>query len=703
MRFEQRLEIDAPPEKVWEACADPACVARFVGTEMAVRPAKEGQEPALDARYRVLMKLGAALVGGDVIIVDYRPEREFAWKAITGVDHRLRFRFRPAGGDRTVLTLRFSYDAPGLLGVVADVAAYPRVRSMLRKAMECAKYEIEHGTPPTPAAPALPARLFRELGNVAVLARSGAVRPLSPGRLVKLAWAARTWGLSLGTAIAAGAIRHPDRGVIIDEFGTQSYADADKRSDAIARGLVESGLVEGDVVAVLSRNHRGFLEAITAAAKAGADVLLLNTEFSGPQIRDVCEREAAAALIYDSEFAELVRDAPHNMLRAVADPDIAADAETDPDTDAVSLSLLAAHYDEQRPPVPGRSARITLLTSGTTGTPKGATRGAVAAGGTLTLEAPAALLDRIPLRAGMRIALAAPAFHAWGLANLVFGLGLGATIVMLRRFDPEAWLAEIERSRCEAFVVVPVMLQRILELPESVRSQYDTSSLQVVVASGSALPGNLATRWMDAFGDSLYNLYGSTEVANATIATPADLRAAPGTAGRPTRGTTVRLLDESGAEVPQGTVGRIFVGNAHLFEGYTGGGDKERVGGLMATGDLGRFDESGRLFVVGRDDEMIVSGGENVFPREVEDVISSHPAVAEVACVGIDDEKFGRRLRAFVVVRDGHDLSVDDVKARVREKLARFKVPRDVEFVADLPRNAAGKVVKKDLADGSFR
>jgi fatty-acyl-CoA synthase len=241
------------------------------------------------------------------------------------------------------------------------------------------------------------------------------------------------------------------------------------------------------------------------------------------------------------------------------------------------------------------------------------------------------------------------------------------------------------------------MLQRMLELPDDVLARYDLSALRVIAASGSALPGELAVRVMDRFGDVLYNLYGSTEVAWATIATPADLRAAPGTAGRPPRGTAVRIVDDAGREVPQGATGRIFVGNEMVFEGYTGGGGKEVVDGLLATGDVGHLDAAGRLFVDGRDDEMIVSGGENVFPREVEDVLADHPAVQEVAVVGVPDQRFGQRLAAFVVPADGHEPDADALKAHVKRTLAGYKVPRDVVFLAELPRNATGKVLKREL------
>jgi fatty-acyl-CoA synthase len=309
------------------------------------------------------------------------------------------------------------------------------------------------------------------------------------------------------------------------------------------------------------------------------------------------------------------------------------------------------------------------------------------------------LLATIPLKARQNACIAAPLFHSWGFAHFTLGLILGSTYVLRRKFDPEQCLADIARYRADSLVVVPVMMQRIMELPPDVRAKYDTSSLKVVAASGSALPGDLANDWMDAFGDTLYNLYGSTEVAWASIASPADMRAAPGTAGRPPRGTVVKLYDENGIEVPPGATGRIFVGNEMLFEGYTGGGTKDVIGALMATGDVGRFDNAGRLFVEGRDDEMIVSGGENVFPKEVEDLLARHDAIAEAAALGVPDRDFGQRLRAFVVLDRGKEATEDELKDYVKRNLARYKVPREIVFLDELPRNATGKVLKRELKD----
>ncbi|HEX8715004.1 MAG TPA: AMP-binding protein, partial [Solirubrobacteraceae bacterium] len=472
-----------------------------------------------------------------------------------------------------------------------------------------------------------------------------------------------------------------------DERGTLTFSEVHRRTNALARGLAVSGVAEGDGVAIMCRNHRGFVEATVACAKLGAGALYLNTAFAGPQIADVLRREDPVAVIYDEEFAGLVDEGAEGRKRyVVRDEPCAGGAET-------TLEQLIAAGGSGEPSPPAEKGRVVILTSGTTGTPKGAARKQPD-----TLEPAAALFSKIPLKARETTVIAAPMFHSWGYAHFTLALALSSTLVLRHRFDPEETLRAVSQHRASALAVVPVMLQRILDLGEETLARYDTSSLRVIAASGSALPGELATRAMDVFGEVLYNLYGSTEVAWATIATPEDLRAAPGTAGRPPLGTVVKLLDADGLEVPPGASGRIFVANEMMFDGYTGGGGKEILHGLMSTGDVGHLDADGRLFVDGRDDEMIVSGGENVFPREVEDLLANHSSIEEVAVVGVPDEEWGQRLKAFVVLRAGAAaLSEDDVQEYVKENLARYKAPRDVVFLEQLPRNATGKVLKREL------
>jgi acyl-CoA synthetase (AMP-forming)/AMP-acid ligase II len=406
----------------------------------------------------------------------------------------------------------------------------------------------------------------------------------------------------------------------------------------------------------------------------------------------VLRREKPVAVIYDEEFSALVAEGAASALRFVAWSEHGA-GRRGPAADPLLEQLIARGASSDLQP-PAERGRVVILTSGTTGTPKGAARKEPD-----SLEPVAALFSKIPLKARQTTMIAAPMFHSWGFAHFTLALPLASTLVLRRKFDPEETLRATAQHGASALALVPVMLQRILELAPETIDRYDLHALKVIALSGSALPGELATRAMDTFGDVLYNLYGSTEVAWATIATPEDLRAAPGTAGRPPMGTVVKLLDADGREVPRGDGGRIFVANEMMFDGYTGGGGKEMVSGLMSTGDVGHFDASGLLFVDGRDDEMIVSGGENVFPSEVEDLLAKHRQIEEAAVVGVEDAEFGQRLRAFVVTRNGAQLTEDAVRAYVKENLARYKVPRDVVFLAELPRNATGKILKRVLLE----
>jgi fatty-acyl-CoA synthase len=533
----------------------------------------------------------------------------------------------------------------------------------------------------------LAGRVSTKLHTLKTLAEAGIITPTRPDRLLALAGTLIRFGPTPAAGYSAAALRQPDDVAIIDELGTLTFREVHERTNALAHALSDEGINEGDNVGIMIRNHRGFVEALVALSKLGAHALFLNTSFSGPQLTDVAAREKPRALIYDEEFAEVLKDAGHRRKRYIAwqEPD---GEGKDPTID--SLIERGDRSDVVAPAEPGKAI---ILTSGTTGTPKGASRSQPK-----SLDPAAALLERIPLKAREKTMIAAPLFHAWGFAQFMLGMSLGSTLILKRRFDPEATLSLTAQHEATALAVVPVMIQRILELDDEVLKRYDLSKLRVVPVSGSALPGSQSERWMDLFGENLYNLYGSTEVAWATIATPEDLRAAPGTAGRPPRGTIVRIYDDDGnlIEEPDKT-GRVFVGNEMQFEGYTGGGNKDVIDGLMSSGDVGHRDRDGRLFIDGRDDDMIVSGGENVFPAEVEDLLSGHEKISEVAVFGVDDEKFGQRLKAVVVPRKGAKLTADEVKGYVKANLAGYKVPREVDFMDELPRTSTGKVLKREL------
>jgi acyl-CoA synthetase (AMP-forming)/AMP-acid ligase II/uncharacterized membrane protein len=689
MRVERTTAIDAPRDEIWERIADPCAYPAFMAGVTRLERKSEEPERGAGARYSVRMRVGSADVGGLVEIVEFDDPADLAWTSVTGIDQRLRWRLRETDDGRTRVTLRLAYDAPGgVLGAISEQVSKPMVARNLEQTLHNLRTEIEGGRDDvSEQGMSLPGRVAYTLGGVKILADAGVIRPMRPDRLFKVLQTLARWGRSPAAGTISLANRFPNETAIVDELGTLTFLELHERSNALAHALSDAGIVEGDGVAVMCRNHRGFIESTAALSKLGADALYLNTAFAAPQLTEVVKRERPKAIVYDEEFGELLSEAGRRRKRFVAWHD------SDDLADPVLDQMIAAGDPSDVVP-PEREGRATILTSGTTGSPKGASRA-----NPQSMDPVVSLLSKIPVKARQSTHIAAPLFHSWGFAHFSLGLILGSTYVLRRKFDPEACLAEVARHRCDSLVVVPVMMQRILELPEETRSKYDLSSLKVVAASGSALPGDLAVEWMDAFGDNLYNLYGSTEVAWASIATPADMRAAPGTAGKPPRGTVVRLYDQSGKEVAPGETGRIFVGNEMLFEGYTGGGSKDVIGNLMATGDVGRFDDGGRLFVEGRDDEMIVSGGENVFPKEVEDLLTRHEAVAEAAALGVEDKDFGQRLRAFVVLEDGKKASEDDLKGYVKQNLARYKVPREIVFLDELPRNATGKVLKRELQD----
>jgi acyl-CoA synthetase (AMP-forming)/AMP-acid ligase II len=522
-----------------------------------------------------------------------------------------------------------------------------------------------------------------------VLAQRGLLRPTRPDKLVREGLAFWRWGSSMAAAYTIRAIDSPNRTALITDDRERTYAEIDKRTNALARGLAELGVREADRVGLLCRNGSEFVESVVACSKLGADVLLVNTSFSPSELDKVLKRDRPRLVIHDAEFTELVEQG------GVADAQTVIGRPGDGDSSLPSLEDMSTTGSTEPLDPPEHESRSVVLTSGTTGTPKGARIARPE-----NIEPLAWMLRRVPLNAGSTYLISAPMFHAHGYGQFSGGAGLGCTLALPSRFHPEEALAAIEEHRIEAWAVVPVMLKRVMELPAHVRTGYDTSSLRIVLSSGSALPAGLSTSFMDAFGPVLYNLYGSTEVAWATIATPEDLVAAPGTAGRPPPHTRLEILDKDGRRLPPGETGLIFVGHEMLFEGYTDGSRRDTVdGGLMTAGDVGHLDKDGRLFVDSRQDDMIVSGGENVYPGEVEAILGEHPGVEEIAVVGVDDEQFGQRLVAFAVVRPDGVLTDEDLRAYAKENLARYKVPREVRLMEELPRNALGKVLKKKLRE----
>jgi fatty-acyl-CoA synthase len=535
-------------------------------------------------------------------------------------------------------------------------------------------------------------RGLAELHYVRKIFEAGGIPLEPPQKVAAMANDIRKWG-EIGMLPALHARRNPDKVAIIDDDGEISWKELDDAANAVAHGLLDKGVKGGDGVAILARNSRWFSIALFGCARVGARIILLNSSFSGPQIKEVSEREDAKLIIYDDEYAEDVSkaDPPQGKLRALG---------TNPDSDKKSkskdetLADLIEHSSGKPAPKASKHSSIIILTSGTTGTPKGANRSTPPSLGPI-----GGILSHVPFKAGEVTALPAPMFHALGFLHAGIGGFLGSTLLLHRKFKPDVVLQDIEKYKTTAIVVVPVMLSRMLEALEKMDKRPDLSSLRIIFVSGSALNADVAERSLKEFGPVIYNMYGSTEIAFATIAEPKHLEYNSSTAGAVVKGVKVKIFDDDGKELPQGEVGRIFVGSSFPFEGYTGGGGKQIIDGMLSSGDVGYFDEKGLLFISGRDDEMIVSGGENVFPAEVEDCISGLSDVVEATAIGVEDKEWGHRLKAFVVKKDGSDLDEDTVKKHVKDQLAKYKVPREVVFLDELPRNSTGKILKRELRD----
>ncbi|WP_010120114.1 AMP-binding protein [Corynebacterium nuruki] len=557
------------------------------------------------------------------------------------------------------------------------------------------------------------------------LIKAGVLAPMGPVAMGKALKSIVQWSFTPAGLLALGAAQDPYHTAILDDAGSITYSELNDQTDKLAEALYRTGVRERDKIGMLSRNHRGFIMTLCAHGRLGTDIVLFNTGASASQTRAVMKEQKIDLLFIDEEFIPLLpkgfdecpvivnweenqdtaaaplteeekakrADAGYdvieyasNVAEATADED---HATRNPEWPSLTEVLRTGPADTKIPPRP-RRGRTIILTSGTTGTPKGARRPEPK-----TYLPASSIMSRIPLKHHRGYYVPAPMFHLWGFCQIQLGLALRATFILQRKFNPRDAVKLIEANRPANIAIVPTQLRRLLE---AVPEKFNPGT-KSIVACGEALPARVIRDTHEKFGKVLYNLYGSTEVSWASIATPEELDAHPTTAGKAPMATTLKVVDDDGNDVPEGTVGRVFVGNDLLFEGYTRPGvDKENLRGLVSTGDLGYF-EDGLFYLAGRSDDMIVSGGENVYPQEAEDVIADMPEVYEVAVHGVADPEFGQALAAYVVLKDDatREGFQDRAKAAVKAHLARHNVPRYYVFMDVLPRNAVGKIVPREL------
>lgn len=519
------------------------------------------------------------------------------------------------------------------------------------------------------------------------LREAGAMDPKAPLAIARaLPWLIGR-GPSLGIVSKMHAVVLGDKPAIHDRHGTLSWKELDQRANRAAHMLESLGLRGNDRVAMVLRNGREIVEVALGAQKLGIIACPLNTWAKPKELAATLEQSDPKVLVYDTQHADQVEKVVRGGIELVAVGDKTNALEGSLDYEELLEEASAA------PPPPFArntgAAKIVIHTSGTTGKPKGAARDASAAGlGTL-----ANLIARVPYRRDDVIFCPAPMFHSFGLATFTFGAALGSTLVLPEKFDPEGSLEWIEKYKATAASFVPVMMRRIVSLDDEVKARYDLSSLRIVMASGSVLSDDLRKAATELFGEVIYDLYGSTEIGWVAIATPQDMKSKPKTVGQPVEGIDVAVFSNEGQRLGANETGELYVKSNILFEGYTSGETKDERDGYMAIGDFGKLDDDGYLFVESRTDDMVVVGGENVYPIEVEQLIESIDGVNEVTVLGVADEEYGEVLAAFVVGTAALDLIEKTCKA----ELASYKVPKRIEVLDELPRNATGKVVKRDL------
>jgi fatty-acyl-CoA synthase len=475
-----------------------------------------------------------------------------------------------------------------------------------------------------------------------------------------------------------------------------SFFELNERIDALCAALSRLGVGPGTAVLFVLKNRPEFLMAQTAAGRVGGSTVTASFRSTAPELEYLVQHSGTRVIFFDADIAATIRALqagpaalPASHVIAVGGP-----VEGFPTLEDLFASGSSAAAAEDK----SEESAVVMYTSGTTGKPKGAVRKIQKNALALALS----FIGETPLEVGGTHLVVCPLYHATAFAFTGFSFLLGHSVIVLNEFRPEVFLQAVERYRVTSTAVVPTMLHRLLELGPDVIRRYDTSSLQAIFSGGAPLSASLANEVLDVLGDKLFNFYGATETGIVTVAGPDDLRASPGTIGRPVPGVEVRLLDEHGREVADGEVGEIYVRSGMLISGYHADPDatsKSMREGFFSVGDLARRDRRGCYLIEGRKRDMIISGGVNVYPAEVEAALDGHPGVLEAAVVGVPDREWGERVRAYVVRRQGADVNEDELKAFCRGRLAGPKVPRDFVFIDALPKNPTGKVLKRELRE----
>jgi fatty-acyl-CoA synthase len=499
------------------------------------------------------------------------------------------------------------------------------------------------------------------------------IRLLTPFGLYYLLTAVFREGLNLMTLLRLAVKLHGKKIAFVDEKSEISYTDLYQRSQQLADILQTNyKLAAKQKVALLCRNNISFILAAFAVSRLGTDIYLLNPEMTVEQIESLNNRHKFDFFIYDAEVSESIHDLNLQNKSLVTYSEISPSIENLAKTESSNRAKLKKAY----------STNVIVLTGGTTGTPKIAKRKASIFN---FLNPFFALLTELDLDRYKSVYIATPVYHGFGISAVFIGLILGEKMFLLNRFDARKGCELIRENNIEAVTLVPLMLQRMLN-----QDADSLKSLQCIISGGAALNPALVEETFEKLGDKLFNLYGTSEAGFSVLATPQDLRSATNTIGRPIAGVKLKILDSDNKPAEIGKVGRLCITSKWAVK------DVETK--AIETGDLGYEDEFGYLFLCGRNDEMIVSGGENVYPIELENVLTKHSEIKQAAVIGIPDADFGQRLKAFIVLAENSKIDQTQLSEWLSSRVARFQMPKSIEFIEDLPITSVGKINKKALS-----
>ncbi|MCC3357051.1 AMP-binding protein [Bacillus sp. REN16] len=492
------------------------------------------------------------------------------------------------------------------------------------------------------------------------------IKLLSPIALYHLFRAVSTCGINLMTLLHFAEKKYSDRIAVVDDHETLTYKQLLDQSTKLAHSLVEkSQLRSGQKVGILCRNHASLVKSIFAVSRVGADLYLLNTEISKQQFDGFAERHKFDLIIYDDELSPTIQNFATKKILSYH-----------PDLPAISNFL---HSKNQVTLTRTTKGKLILQTSGTTGMSKDAAHKPSLFH---YLNPFVAFIKRLKILDYDNAYIATPIYHGYGIAVLLLFMPLGKKVVITSGFNAQKARNLIRQHTIEVVTVVPLMLQKMLQT-----NTEDLQTLKCIASGGAKLPTKLVEETFQILGPVLYNLYGTSESGLSFIATPQDLRYSATTIGKKISGLNIRILDRNKNEVPSSTIGQLCMKNDWSILKKT----------WIETGDAGYRDENGYYFLCGRMDDMVISGGENVYPIEVEQILIQHPQIHDVAIIGTDDEQFVQRLKAYVVPEKNAYITEGELLEWLRPRVARFQLPKEITIVEHLPYTTLGKLDKKQL------